>query len=173
MIKIHPLSKDTVQQASNLANNVFSTREVPPSRALEASIDNAKQIQFRKELFEEHKITMLDFNYWVALDSGTEEVSGVIGLYTDQDDHSEAAWISWFCVGEAYRGKGVGGELIDFVVERTTREGKKYLRLFTSTDPNEAAAQKLYEKRGFRIDEKREKRKRGEHEIFYRELKLG
>ena len=50
-----------------------------------------------------------------------------------------------------YRGQGIGKQLIEFSIEAARGYGKKYLRLYTSTDPNEAAAQFLYEKYGFRV----------------------
>ncbi len=172
MITIQPLSSEYIKHANRLANAVFNTRIVPPSHALEASIDPEKRQHFKQELFNEYTIRLLELRYWIAIDAISEEVTGVIGLYTTEDDHEEAAWISWFCVGETHRGKGVGTQLLEFVLTTARQEGKTYVRLFTSTDPQEAAAQQLYTTLGFRIMEERGRKKRGDYEIFYRELRL-
>ncbi len=99
-------------------------------------------------------------------------MSGIIGLYTTEDDYKKAVWISWFCVGKTHRGKGVGKKLLEFVIGKARQEGHRYVRLFTSTDPKEAAVQSLYSTMGFLIMEERGRKKRGNYEIFYRELRL-
>jgi ribosomal protein S18 acetylase RimI-like enzyme len=47
------------------------------------------------------------------------------------------------------RGRRIGQALIEHTVARARDAGDKLIRLYTSTDPNEAAAQHLYEKNGF------------------------
>ncbi len=45
---------------------------------------------------------------------------------------------------------GIGQALTDHTVSRARNAGFSRIRLYTSTDPNEAAAQLLYEKNGFK-----------------------
>jgi len=172
MIKIEEISLNNIQKASQLANNVFNSREVLPSVAFEASLNDIKFKLFKKELFDEHEINLIDLDYWVAIDGNSNEVLGVIGLYSTEDDHDESSWISWFCIEKRYRGKRIGTKLLEYVIKRSREDMKSYIRLFTSTDPKEAAAQILYNKMGFRIMEERGRKKRGIYEIFYRELSL-
>lgn len=172
MISIESLSFDSIEKACDLANEIFSNRVVPPSHALEASLDDNKYMQFKRELFEEHEISLVDLNYWVAVESETHRIVGLIGLYSTEDDHNIASWISWFCVDRETRRKQVGQNLLKFVVRESRKNLKSYLRLFTSTDPNEAAAQILYKNMGFRIMDEKGRKKRGDFEIFYRELQL-
>ena len=80
----------------------------------------------------------------------TGAVLGTIGLYRINKDYQDAVWISWFCVAPAARQQGVGQALLDHAVSQAVAAGYKLIRLYTSTDPNEAAAQVLYEKNGFR-----------------------
>jgi ribosomal protein S18 acetylase RimI-like enzyme len=49
------------------------------------------------------------------------------------------------------RGQGIGGKLVDFCIAKARAAGKQFLRLYTSNHPNQAIAQILYEKRGFRL----------------------
>jgi len=106
--------------------------------------------------------------YWVALDEN-DKVCGTTGLYSEKNDFHEAIWLSWFCVDPDMRGRGIGKQLIEFSIETARGYKKKYLRLYTSDDPNEAAAQFLYEKYGFNIV--RTEKKRG-YTLMYRERAL-
>ncbi len=78
-------------------------------------------------------------------------VLGTTGLYRYQKDAQEAVWLSWFCVAPQARGQGLGQALLAHTVAKAQKAGFNTIRLYTSTDPNEAAAQRLYEKNGFHI----------------------
>jgi len=75
---------------------------------------------------------------------------GTTGLYRYKKDCDEAVWVGWFCVDPETRGRGIGQALIEHTVERARDAGFRLVRLYTSTDPNEAAAQRLYESNGFK-----------------------
>jgi ribosomal protein S18 acetylase RimI-like enzyme len=105
---------------------------------------------------------------WVAVDENNQ-VCGTTGLYTHRKDEQEANWLSWFCVAPEYRGQGIAKKLLEFSIELTKEQNKRYLRLYTSDDPGEAAAQELYEKYGFKIVRKQ---KRSDCTLYYRELEL-
>ncbi|TVQ20883.1 MAG: GNAT family N-acetyltransferase [Spirochaetaceae bacterium] len=86
---------------------------------------------------------------WIYLnDAG--KVCGTIGLYARTEDAAEARWVSWFCVDPETRGQGIGKSLLDHLIEVVRSRGYRYLRLYTGSDPDEAAAQLLYESRGLR-----------------------
>lgn len=105
---------------------------------------------------------------WVAVnDNG--DVCGTTGFYTTPKDKTEASWLSWFCVDPKQRGLGIGKILLNFSIDKARESNKRFLRLYTSDDPNEAAAQGLYEKHGFKIIKKK---KYISHTILYRELIL-
>ena len=88
--------------------------------------------------------------YWVAVNNNGD-VCGICGLYTYKNDEHEAVWLGWFCVSQNLRGQGIGQKLIEYSIAEARKYNKKYFRLYTSTDPNEAAAQSLYEKYGFKV----------------------
>jgi len=77
-------------------------------------------------------------------------VLGTTGLYQYNRDAQEAVWVSWFCVDPKMRGKGIGQKLIEHTICLAVQYGFRRVRLYTSTDPNEEAAQRLYEKNGFK-----------------------
>ena len=106
--------------------------------------------------------------YWAAVDEDGA-VCGVAGIYEYAEDRDEALWLAWFCVDPARRGQGIGSKLLAHSIEAARATGKKYLRLYTSTLPNEAAAQVLYEKSGLRLTKKKN---RLFYKMLYRELAL-
>lgn len=89
--------------------------------------------------------------FWLAIAEG--RVVGTIGLYTTREDENEANWLGWFCVAPEQRGRGIGRMLMDFAIGKARESGRRYLRLYTSTDGNEAAAQQLYEAYGLPVVE--------------------
>jgi RimJ/RimL family protein N-acetyltransferase len=80
----------------------------------------------------------------------TGAVLGTTGLYQYKRDAQEAVWVGWFCVDPKARGKGIGQKLIEHTICLAVQAGFRRVRLYTSTDPNEEAAQRLYEKNGFK-----------------------
>ncbi len=163
-MRIVPLSEKNLKKAMKLLNKVFPVQNERECSDywLPASLGNYRNSP------RYPSVTWL--KYWVAVEK--ENIIGVTGLYELKEDAEEADWLSWFCVGPSQRGKGVGKKLLAFSIGKAKNRGKKFLRLYTSlNDPNEAAAQKLYEKTGFGIL-KMNAEKRGKFSISYREKKL-
>lgn len=145
MIKIKLLTKKTLKQAVNLINQVFpDEEEVSPEDELSASLDPEKYKEFLL------KNQILELKYWVAIDD-SKKVIGTTGLCCCEEDRDEAIWVGWFCIHPDLRKKGVGTKLLQFSIKEARKRGKKFLRLDTSTDPNELNARRLYEKHGFRL----------------------
>ena len=97
------------------------------------------------------------------------DVCGTTGLYQYTKDRNDAVWLAWFCVHPDQRGRGTGKQLIEYSINEARKLKKKYFRLYTSTDPNEAAAQILYEKYGFM---EKSRKKTLSHTKIFRELEL-
>jgi len=154
-----------------MANSVFPDTKRPPSVGLEASLDS-NIVREMSESNGKHGSQFNWFKYWIALDDEVDKVAGVIGIYEEVEDADEACWLGWFCVDPAFRKRGIGTMLLDYAIDQANKLGKRYLRLYTSTDSSEAVAQQVYEKRGFRIMDERPRKSVGEYEIFYRELDL-
>ncbi len=165
MIKAIPLEKKHLIQASHLANAVFPIEKVFPGEAFEASLDKVK---FKTFIKLETDITTLE--YFVALDH-KENVLGTSGLYSIKPDEKDSYWLGWFCVDQKYRGKGIGQLLLEKAINEAKNRGKRFLKLYTSTNPSEAKAQIIYEKNGFFITDQ-ERIKEGKFETFFRKKDL-
>ena len=145
MIRIESLKKETLEKAIDLVNKVFleqgnETAEI----CFRASLNPEKY----KNFLLRNQITEL--KYWIAIDlSG--KVFGTTGLYCYQTDEREAHWLGWFCVDPALRKKGIGTRLLGFSISMARKRYKRLLRLYTSTDPNELDAHRLYERHGFKL----------------------
>ncbi len=143
MIIVKPLNEQYLKEASNLANSVFSYEKILPNNAFEASLDRVKL----QELREKDYIKAANLEYFVAL--ADSKIVGTTGLYNLTDDPSDVMWVGWYCVAPDYRSQGIGKVLLDFTINEARGRGKKRLRLYTSTRPEEENAQKVYEHNGF------------------------
>ncbi len=166
-IKIIALKNKYLGQASNLVDSVFSNEDIisSPSEALEASLKKEKLDIFIKKNPE---IDTLE--YFLAVDK-KERLIGVTGLYSLKSDKEDSCYLGWYCVEKKYRGKGVGGMLLDHSIREARARKKKYLKIYTSTSSSEAVAQLVYEKNGFYII-KKEKRNKGDYDIIIRQKEL-
>ena len=169
------MAYSTLDKTSRMAVKIFKNDigdEDYPPRWFKASLDFEKN----KKKHKEFEVT--SSRYWIAREK--DKVLGVIGLYTLSYDEKEAYWIGWYCVDIKARGKGVGKALLDFVIKKAKKDGKKRLRLYTSNDPNERKANEMYDKLGFKPMDKEKMRKlvtskrfrRFLEKYIYKELKL-
>lgn len=65
----------------------------------------------------------------------------------------------------------MGKLLLDIAINEAKKRGKRFLKLYTSTNPLEAKAQEIYEKNGFYITDQ-ERVKEGAFETFFRKKEL-
>jgi len=159
-MKIIKLNKEYLQQAIDLTLNVFPASKPEdfdyPPKWLKYSLEN--QMPYVSSL-----------GYYIAVEK--EKVIGITGLYELPEDKEDANWLAWFCVHPSVRGKGFGSRLLNLMMEKTKKQGKKYLRLYTSSGPIEETVRKIYIKKGF-IETKRERSVDNEHDKIYMELKI-
>jgi len=146
MIIIKPLTAETLEAAIALAEKSFSLDfNANPNRirtGLAATVYPDKY----PERFS-NRIAPECIKYWVALENN--QVVGVVGYYILTEDQADAAWISWYCVDFPHRGKKIGLQLLEFIIEKVKSLGKTYLRLLSSDTPTEYRAHEIYKKRGF------------------------
>jgi len=165
MFHIQPLSKKYLQQARKLGDSVFDYENIAPSIEIGANLDQQSLGAFK----DKYKNAISTESYVVIED---EMVIGISGLYQIKEDYSEGVfWLGWFCVDPEEQGRGIGNMLLDYTIKQASKKKAKYLRLYTSTRPEEEAAQRLYEKKGFEVMN-RKFRKDGSYKIFYREKVL-
>lgn len=145
-INIIPLTKKYLNEGITLVKSTFEDEGRSLRKELEASVDEKKFSKYIKKYDREMK----SIEYFIAVDK-TEKVLGIIGLYSISKDFQDTYWLGWYCVDISERGKGIGKALLDYAINVAKKRRKKYLCLFTSTDKNEAKAQKIYDKNGFFI----------------------
>ncbi len=166
-MKIIPLSKKNISEAIDLILRVFPESRVQDEdfapRWFKASLSPKEN----KKLYSSFGVKYL--KYWVVIDKDTKKIIGITGVYSLEKDEEEAFWLAWTCVHPNFRGMGVGKMLMEYIIRKAKDKKRKYLRLYTSTNPNEAVAQKMYDKMGFKIIKRENK---GKYERIYKELKL-
>jgi len=162
-MNIIPLSKKYLEETVKMTGEIFPNDIAAiysPSRSFRLSL----KFEDKPELLK--KNTRQRIGYWIVLNA-KDEVIGVTGLYRMKTDPKELIWLGWYCVRADQRGKGLGRKLLEWTINMAKTEGYKKLKLYTSTDPNEARAQELYEKLGFKIVG--EEINEGTYKTLYRE----
>ena len=135
-MKIEKLSKYTLEELVVIFRDIF------PSEEDQSSIEEC----FRSSLNGGPVEGVKELEYFVTRKDS--KIVGAIGLYSTPEDFREALWIGWYGVHPPHRNKGIGTNLLKFSIREAKKRGAKYLRAYTSTDPNEHAAHRLYEKHG-------------------------
>lgn len=167
MLAYLPLSSENINEATKLVKSVFPDdfNGQEGIDAYNSSLDKEKY----KSFFDDHHLETLE--YFVVKNSSSENIIGVTGLYTRNIDTQDIIWLGWYCLSAQERGKGFGREILEWTMNIAREKGYTKMKLYTSTDPNEATAQILYEKLGFKIVG--EELKEGEsHKTLYRECLL-
>lgn len=161
-----PLTLNLTEEAIALVQEIFPYESKDDIRlAIRSSVD-AKLAQQRTEKWD------CPWNcYWV-IQNDQLEIIGVTGLYELGEDRQVADWVAWFAIRPDARGQGLGKLLLQYTIEQVQNRQKKYLRLYTSSHPNEARANLLYEKNGFRIT-RSEQVPGSVYSTLYREKVLG
>ena len=164
---IEPLSWRNLRSALNLLNRVF-TRESQggerPFVFFTASLCSLGRLLLKGKGYP-------FVRYWVDRDSETGAVTGTVGVYTKADD-DDAYWGGWMCVDPEARHKSLGMALsYRAMVEATKRGDRKYARLYTSTDPNGAAAQIMYDQMGLEVYREEDEPGTG-YKRLYRQIEL-
>lgn len=142
---IVPCSDSLMPQAESLIRSVFRSMS-PFERLSFIVIRSPESITGRLLMFLGGVKEKVAFDVYVDEEGN---VLGTTGLYCYNRDFDEAVWVGWFCVDPRARGRRIGQALIEHTVARARDAGYQLIRLYTSTDPNEAAAQHFYEKNGF------------------------
>lgn len=168
MLTYSPLSKENIEEAISLVKLVFPddfNSLDGPAEAYRASLNKNEH----KDFLNKYCLDLIE--YFIVKDSSLEKIIGVTGWYTRTVDDKDVIWLGWYCLDPQERGKGLGKEILKWTMDKVKEKGYKVMRLYTSTDPNEATAQSLYEGIGFKIIG--EELKEGEvYKTLYRECVL-
>ncbi len=145
---LEPLSPQNLNEAIELAALVFpeDMQDVEnPPQSFKASLDPKKYADF----WNRYDIKLQRF--FLAYQDNTDTVIGITSLYARTIDPPDVVWLGWYGIHPHFRGKGVGKELLRWTMDLARQEGNRRMRLYTSTNPGEQAAQHMYEALGFKI----------------------
>jgi Tat protein translocase TatB subunit len=165
--EIVPLSEEFLGSAIETVRTCFvwyAQNGDLPARSLRASLDPSFVDKY------EDMQALKNRQYWVKLDEN--QVVGISGIMEMDEDEKTTDWVNWFCVHPDFRGKGVGRDLLNYISNVSAERGKKFLKLWTSDSANEADAQFLYEKMGFKITSQEPHEEGDSTVLIYREKML-
>jgi GNAT superfamily N-acetyltransferase len=149
---IIPCTDELMGEAESLVTKVFPSMTLVERMSFLA-IKRPESLAGRLLMWLARVKSKVAFDVYID-ESGA--VLGTTGLYQYNKDAQEAVWVAWFCVDPQTRGKGIGQKLIVHTISMAAQAGFRRVRLYTSTDPNEEAAQRLYEKNGFKETSRKE-----------------
>lgn len=157
-----PLSRSRFEEAVSVGTRSFPDHGDDIREAYERALDPEKKYLDERRLLE----------YYLAIDQETNKVVAITGLYNRKEYLEDEVWLGWFCADPEVRGKGIGRQTLEWTINKARGTGYKRLRLYTSTDPNEAAAQNLYESVGLKVYKREPSTDYPDEEILYREVDL-
>lgn len=91
---------------------------------------------------------------YVAVDETTSLVIGVCGYSRDKYNLEDVMWLNWFYVNMEFIGKGIGFELINYIIDKIKAQNIRKLYLDTSNGPTYDKAQAFYKQYGFILEAK-------------------
>ena len=138
-MNLEPLGIETLTATQQVAAEMFPW-EHEHQVALPASI----RPHAYRDFYEQRRLESV--RCWTALESGS--VCGMATLYAYERQRDEA-WLAWFGLKSAVRGRGAGAAFLDWVISTARDEGRRVLRLWTTDEAEYAAAVRLYVRRGF------------------------
>lgn len=164
-IKIIELSENYLDEALKIIHKSFSSFEEyeNPNLWLPASL-NPKKYEWLYKKYGDLKV-----KFYLAIYEN--KIIGIVGYYTNKSDYLESDWLAWFAVDPLYRRKGVGKQLLEFIINNSKKRKKQFLRVYTSDEAEKKEAQLLYEKEGFKLI-KKELSPNKDYMIFFKELNL-
>ena len=132
-IKIRQFTKKDKNALIKILKDIFNAED---SRAAK------KDIIFEVELKKDH--IKDNWLYWVA-----EEGNKLVGFIGIIDSKVGAPWIAWLGVRKQNQGKGIGKQLLEYVIEEAKKRGARRLLVEGGTLPMFKKANNLYRKYGF------------------------
>ncbi|MBI5380263.1 MAG: GNAT family N-acetyltransferase [Opitutae bacterium] len=139
-MKLQPLQAETLFAAQQVAAELFPW-EHEHQLALPAALDPVGHAEFLEER------GLVTVRAWTTHLAGGP-VSGLATLYGYREQPEEL-WLAWFGLLPAVRGRGVGAQLLDWLIGYAQAQGKRTMRLWTTDEPEYAKAMALYTRRGF------------------------
>lgn len=162
MLIFEPITNSNFLEALTLASKVFPNHKEEIEKAYKRVLDPTTAYLDERRILE----------YYAGKDTYLNKIVSVTGIYNRKEYPEDEVWLGWFCVDPIMRGKGIGRETLEWTIKKARELGYKKFKLYTSTDPNEAFAQNLYESVGLKIYKREPNEKFPQEEILYREIEI-
>ncbi len=138
-MNLEPLAPETLKATQLVAAEMF-----PWEHEHQVALPAAVAPQAYRNFYEQRRLDSV--RCWTALEAGG--VCGMATLYAYERQREET-WLAWFGLKSSVRGRGAGSAFLDWVISVARGEGRRVLRLWTTDEPEYAAAVRLYMRRGF------------------------
>ena len=164
IFNIEALSPKDLCAAKKLQMNVFPYTHDKEKLLLDASLNKRKYL----DIYKDNELN--DIKYWILKDT-QNNIIGLTGIYSEQDDDIDMCWLGWFCIDESYRGQGYAKKLLNFSIDIAKKMKKQYLHLYTYDSKEYNHAVNMYEQYNFiRYDVKKKKYKK---DLYFKKMLKG
>lgn len=163
-LRFEKLSENRLEEALLLIKEAFPNYLQHVSKIYRVSISDEKS---KREYLKSDR----QLDYWLAIDNDSDKVVACTGFYQPTEYSKDEIWLGWYCVSKDFRGKGIGRQTLQWTIDEARKRGYTFFRLWTTTDPEEAIAQNLYDSLGIKIYKTELDKETGDT-ILYRELQL-
>ncbi len=136
--RIEEVTSDNRKKVIQFANRAFIWEFRDPGKEI---ANDARYMLERK---------LSSSRYWVMVnDKG--KVIGVTGLCDIEGEDPRNCYLGFFILDKAYRGKGLGKQLLEFTEEQALLMGKQQMRILTSTFIPYRGGRAFYRRSGYKI----------------------
>ena len=107
---------------------------------------------FRRYFADPDRVRSRSEGSFVVLGGSDGRVAGTCGFIKDKYETPGIYWLTWLYVDRAWRGHGLGSQLLGFTIDLVKTRDAKKLYLDTSSDPKYKEAISLYAKFDFEVE---------------------
>ncbi|HIK00117.1 TPA: GNAT family N-acetyltransferase [archaeon] len=119
-----------------------------PSSLVAREVMQSYRLYFKKghgnRKIEKSVDDWISIEYYVLVEDKTKRIVGITGLYRINWGSPDSFWLGWFGVDKAFRGRGLGTELLAMTERIAKERGAKYFCIESSDFPANQHAAKLY-----------------------------
>lgn len=135
-----PLTKENLYKALLIAKEIFPYDSDDIELSYTRGLDNDSTWRSVKIL-----------EHYLVINSDTDEVVAITGIYQKNTHPLDEIWLSWFGVNPKFRRQGIGKKVLELTMNLARDRGYKHFNLWTSDWIDEVAAQKLYDDLGIKV----------------------
>ena len=116
---------------------------------------NCPELPYRWSVQRKHPVTKQKHGHnilvYYLIYNHQCEVVALTGLYQEDGDPVDTCWLGWYGVLPEFRNRGYGKAVLEYTELLAKQFGKRVIKLWTTEEPDEAAAQFLFEKMNYAV----------------------